>query len=97
MLVLRCTQKLQAPAGAKYLRPNGADFDPAMLHDCPDLEAEFVARARMGGSIAIASAFEGIVDVPMRGGRFKLFAPRFQSSKVRTETDPWQGGARRSP
>ena len=26
--------------------PNGADFDPANLHDWPEVEAEFVARAR---------------------------------------------------
>ena len=26
--------------------PNGADFDPADLHDWPEVEAEFVARAR---------------------------------------------------
>jgi hypothetical protein len=26
--------------------PNGADFDPATLHDWPDLVAELVARAR---------------------------------------------------
>lgn len=26
--------------------PNGADFDPADLHDWPEVEAEFTARAR---------------------------------------------------
>ena len=26
--------------------PNGADFDPADLHDWPEVEAEFIARAR---------------------------------------------------
>jgi hypothetical protein len=26
--------------------PNDADFDPADLHDWPEVEAEFVARAR---------------------------------------------------
>ncbi len=26
--------------------PNGADFDPANLHDWPEVEAEFVARAK---------------------------------------------------
>lgn len=26
--------------------PNGADFDPAMLHDWPEVEAEFVNMAR---------------------------------------------------
>jgi hypothetical protein len=26
--------------------PNGADFDPATLHDWPQIEADFVALAR---------------------------------------------------
>lgn len=30
--------------------PNGADFDPAMLHDWPDLLEELAARARMWAS-----------------------------------------------
>ncbi len=30
--------------------PNGADFDPALLHDWPVHQAEFVARARQWGA-----------------------------------------------
>lgn len=29
--------------------PNGADFDPAILHDWPDLSEELVTRARAWG------------------------------------------------
>jgi hypothetical protein len=34
------------------VRPNGADFDPATLHDWPDQEAEMVALARRWASSA---------------------------------------------
>jgi len=33
--------------------PNGADFDPATLHDWPDLSAELATRARAWGVGAI--------------------------------------------
>ena len=32
--------------------PNGADFDPATLHDWPDFEHEWVARARGWAKVA---------------------------------------------
>ena len=30
--------------------PNGADFDPATLHDWPEVEAEFIAMAQSWAS-----------------------------------------------
>lgn len=33
--------------------PNGADFDPANLHDWPEVEAEFVARAKEWAAAAL--------------------------------------------
>ena len=35
-----------SPEGYTLIWPNGADFDPATLHDWPEFEAEFVQMAR---------------------------------------------------
>ena len=35
-----------SPEGYTLLWPNGADFDPATLHDWPEIEAEFVQLAQ---------------------------------------------------
>ena len=35
-----------SPEGYTLIWPNGADFDPATLHDWPELEAELVQMAR---------------------------------------------------
>ncbi len=35
-----------SPEGYTLLWPNGADFDPATLHDWPEVEAEFVQMAQ---------------------------------------------------
>jgi hypothetical protein len=34
------------PEGYTLVWPNGADFDPATLHDWPEIEADFVDLAR---------------------------------------------------
>lgn len=38
-----------SPEGYTLLWPNGADFDPATLHDWPEIEAEFVEMAQSWG------------------------------------------------
>ena len=38
-----------SPEGYTLLWPNGADFDPATLHDWPEVEAEFVEMAQSWG------------------------------------------------
>jgi len=38
-----------SPEGYTLLWPNGADFDPATLHDWPEVEAEFVQMAQSWG------------------------------------------------
>jgi hypothetical protein len=43
--------------------PNGADFDPATLHDWPDYESEWIARARKWANVAEKKAVYGTTDV----------------------------------
>jgi len=38
-----------SPEGYTLVWPNGADFDPATLHDWPEIEAEFVEMAQSWG------------------------------------------------
>lgn len=35
-----------SPEGYTLLWPNGADFDPATLHDWPEVEGEFIQMAQ---------------------------------------------------
>lgn len=48
--------------------PNGADFDPATLHDWPDYESEWIAQARKWAKVAEEKATYGTVGVKKTAG-----------------------------
>lgn len=47
--------------------PNGADFDPATLHDWPDYESEWLAHARKWAKVAEEKATYGTGGTKKRG------------------------------
>ena len=46
--------------------PNGADFDPATLHDWPDYERDWITRARQWAKVAEEKATYGTVGARQR-------------------------------
>jgi hypothetical protein len=46
--------------------PNGADFDPATLHDWPDVRDELATRARMWSDSACAERVRGRMESTRR-------------------------------
>ena len=47
--------------------PNGADFDPATLHDWPDYESEWLAQTRKWAKVAEERASYGTVATQKSG------------------------------